>query len=153
RSEVEKARADELSKQAAWELEKSKEAKLRSQIQSCTIYAPNDGLVVYANGPPRNAIEEGATVRLRQKILMVPDLSSPMLMNTKVHESLIDQVRPGLIARVLVDAFPEEKLTGQVTLVSPLPDPPYLNRAGRPVKVYTALVRLDKVPPGLRPGM
>src|SRR5262249_8347158 len=35
KAEVEKARVTELTKQAAWELEKSKEAKLRSQIQSC----------------------------------------------------------------------------------------------------------------------
>jgi RND family efflux transporter MFP subunit len=158
KSEVEKARADELAKQAAWELEKSKEAKLRSQIQSCTIYAPHDGLVVYANDPTRNAgrtaIEEGATVRQRQKILILPDLSSPMLVNAKVHESIIDRIRPGFRARILVDAFPAEPLTGVVTLVAPLPDPTNsLNRAGKPLKVYPTLVRIDKVPPGLRPGM
>src|SRR5262249_22582908 len=35
KSEVEKRKTDELAKQPAWELEKRKEAKLRSQIESC----------------------------------------------------------------------------------------------------------------------
>src|SRR5260370_41179860 len=53
RSEVEKARSDELAKKATWELENSKEKKLERQIAACKIVAPSDGLVVYANDPTR----------------------------------------------------------------------------------------------------
>src|SRR5262249_34257606 len=69
--EVKRRRSDELAKQAAWELAKSKEQKLERQIAHCTLVAPNDGLVVYANDPNRLGqpnIEEGASVRERQKI-------------------------------------------------------------------------------------
>jgi RND family efflux transporter MFP subunit len=150
KSAVEKARADELAKQAAWESEKVKEVRLRSQIQSCTITAPYDGLVVHYDGP-QNPIAEGALVRPRQRILGLIDFSSPMLLNIKVHESLIDLIRPGLRARVVVDAFPGQLLTGVVVQVAPLPDPTAMNRAA--VKVYTTLVQLDQAPPSLRPGM
>ena len=98
-SEVEKARSDELAKKATWELEKSKEKKLERQIANCKIMAPADGLVVYANDPNRAfgsnqpQIEEGATVRERQKIFSLPDITR-MQVNTKVHESQIDKITP-----------------------------------------------------------
>ena len=86
-AEVEQARADELAKQATWELEKSKEAKLERQIKACVLLAPADGVVVYANDPAGRGqpqIEEGATVRERQKIFSVFDLDGPMRVNAKV---------------------------------------------------------------------
>ena len=112
-SEVEKALSDELAKKATWELEKAKEAKLERQIKNCKLYAPDDGLVVYANDPNRFGgsnppqIEEGATVRERQKIFSLPDITN-MRVNTKVHESMIDRITPGLRARIRVDAFAEQ---------------------------------------------
>ena len=111
-SEVKKRLSDELAKKATWELEKAKVAKLERQIKNCKLYAPSDGLVVYANDPNRfgrgNApqIEEGATVRERQMIFSVPDLSR-IRVNAKVPESMIDRISPGLRARIKVDAFPE----------------------------------------------
>jgi multidrug efflux pump subunit AcrA (membrane-fusion protein) len=47
KSEVEKTRSVELAKEATWELEKSKEVKLRSQIADCLVAAPADGRVRY----------------------------------------------------------------------------------------------------------
>ena len=97
KSEVEKARSDELAKKATFELEDSKEKKLERQIANCEIKAPADGLVVYANDPNRAfgsnqpQIEEGATVRERQKIFSLPDITR-MQVNTKVHESQIDKL-------------------------------------------------------------
>ena len=109
-SEVKKANSDELAKQATWELEKDKEAKLEKQIENCKLIAPSDGLVVYANDPSRmfgsnqSQIEEGATVRERQKIFSLPDISQ-MRVNAKVHESKIDMIQPQLKAQIRVDAF------------------------------------------------
>ena len=96
RAEVEKAKSDELAKSSTWNLEKDKEAKLERQIKNCVLNAPGDGLVVYANDPNRFGgqnsvqIEEGASVRERQKIFSLPDISQ-MRVNTKVHESMIDR--------------------------------------------------------------
>ena len=53
----------------------------RRRSSNCTLIAPIDGLVVYANDPNRMfgsnqpQIEEGATVRERQKIISIPDIS------------------------------------------------------------------------------
>ena len=72
-------------------------------------------------------------------------------MNAKVPEAVVDRLRPGLQARIKVEAFPEEALTGVVHSVAPRPDPIYF--LGSDAKVYSTLVEVEKVLPGLRPGM
>ena len=71
-SAVEKARSEELAKKAVLTLEMTKAGGLERQIASCTIKAPSDGTLIYANPPsgPRY-IEEGATVRERQLIFQI----------------------------------------------------------------------------------
>jgi HlyD family secretion protein len=155
-SEVKKSLSDELAKQSTWELEKSKEEKLRKQIANCKLVAPADGIVVYANDPGRMGgqqtpqIEEGAAVRERQKIFSLPDISK-MQVNTKVHESMVDRITPGLRARIKVDAFADETLTGFVKEIAPLPDPSSFFSSD--IKVYTTRVTVEKGLPGLKPGM
>jgi HlyD family secretion protein len=155
-SEVEKTRSDELAKKATMELEVSKEKKLERQIAACKILAPSDGLVVYANDPQRafmsNApqVEEGATVRERQKIFSLPDISK-MQVNTKVHEAQIKAISRGLKARIRVDAFAEQVLDGTVRDVNALPDS--TNFFSSDIKVYTTKVQIDVPSGGLRPGM
>jgi HlyD family secretion protein len=156
RSEVEKARSDELAKEQTYSLEKTKEAKLVKQIDNCKLFAPGDGIVVYANDPMRSfgsnapQIEEGAAVRERQKIFSLPDISR-MQVNTKVHESQIDKITPGMKARIRVDAFSDTELEGTVLDVAPLPDPTSFFSSD--VKVYTTRVKIDNPLPNLRPGM
>jgi HlyD family secretion protein len=155
-SEVEKARSDELAKQATWSLERSKEKKLERQIAACTLTAPTEGLVVYANDPGRGfgrtqpQIEEGATVRERQKILSIPDITK-MQVNAKVHESKIDMIIPNMKVKIGVDAFADLILDGTVLDVAPLPDP--VNTFSPNIKVYTTHIRIDNPVAGLRPGM
>jgi HlyD family secretion protein len=155
-SEVKKANSDELAKQATWELEKGKESKLEVQIQNCTLVAPIDGLVVYANDPSRmfgsnqSQIEEGATVRERQKVISIPDISR-MQVNAKVHEAQIYMIQPQLKAQIRIDAFADAQLTGTVTDVAPLPDPG--NIFSSDIKVYTTRIRIDDPREGLKPGM
>jgi len=156
RSEVEKARSDELAKEATYELERAKETKLEKQIINCKLFAPGDGIVVYATDPLRSSgsnaprIEEGATVRERQRIFSLPDITR-MQVNTTVHGSQIDKITPNMKARVRVDAFSDTELEGTVLDVAPLPDP--TNVFSSDVKVYTTRVRIDNPLPGLRPGM
>jgi len=155
-SDVEKARSDELAKEQTWDLEKKKQAKLEDQIKNCKLFAPDDGLVVYANDPNRFGgssqpqIEEGAVVRERQKIFSLPDISQ-MRVNVKVHESMIDRLSRGLRAQIRVDAFADRVLTGTVESVAPLPDPSSIFSSD--IKVYTTHVTIDKGISGLRPGM
>ncbi|HEX3450643.1 MAG TPA: efflux RND transporter periplasmic adaptor subunit, partial [Isosphaeraceae bacterium] len=123
--EVERNRSDELAKRAKWKLEKSKEAKLERQIAACTLVAPVDGLVVYGKAPGQFAdqaqIEEGATVRLRWKVVTIHDLSRIQVL-VKLPESHVDQIAPNMIARIRVDAFPDQLFTGIVRDVAPRAD-------------------------------
>jgi HlyD family secretion protein len=155
-SDVKKALSDELAKKATHELEAGKEKKLVRQIDACSIVAPSDGLVVYANDPTRAfmsntpQVEEGAQVRERQKIFSLPDISK-MQVNTKVHESHIKNVKPGMKAKIRVDAFSNDLLDGEVTDVAALPDTASMFSSD--IKVYTTKVRIDSTLTGLRPGM
>ena len=146
-----------LAKRNRWQLEQSKAKKLERQIAACTITAPTDGIVVYAN-PPRQRrgelrrlqyIEEGTHVRERQKILSVIDLKGPKQVNVKAPESHVDQLSIGMKVNIRVDAFPDQLFDGTVIEISPLPDAP----ASGDTKVYTTKVKINNDVPGLRPGM
>ncbi|AMV38999.1 efflux RND transporter periplasmic adaptor subunit [Planctomyces sp. SH-PL62] len=156
KSDVEKALSDELAKKQTFELEREKEAKFEKQIVNCKLFAPGEGLVVYANDPGRNfgsntpQVEEGATVRERQKIFSLPDIGN-MQVNAKIHESQIDKIVPKMKARIRVDAFADMELEGSVVDVAPLPDPSSFFSSD--IKVYTSHIRIDNPLPGLRPGM
>ena len=158
RSDVEKAKADELSKESSWQLEQTKEKKLERQIAKCMLKAPGDGIVVYANDPGRMGgqnqiqIEEGAAVRERQKIFSLPD-TSKMRVNCKVHESMVDRIKPGLRSLVRVDAAANELIKGQVASVAPMADAN--NQFASDIKVYTTFVTIegDTARLNLRPGM
>jgi RND family efflux transporter MFP subunit len=156
-SDIKKAHSDELAKQATWEMEKRKEDRLERQVADCTLTAPVDGVIAYANDPNRwfgsnrSQIEEGATVRERQKIFSIPDLDAPWLVNAKVREMIVARVAPGQRVRVRVLALPEEMLTGVVQEVAPLPDPRTIFESD--LRVYTTRIRLEKSVPGLRPGL
>ena len=81
-------------------LEESRLKRLEDQKGYCVISAPQDGMVVYANeqtggmrgGQQGPQIEEGATVRERQTILRLPDLSQ-MQVKVTVHETKVEQLR------------------------------------------------------------
>ena len=139
---------------AHWDLEKAREAKIRKLIGKCKIHAPIAGVVYYANSPAnrpgRPQIEEGATVRERQILFEILDVTGPMKLNTKVHESIVDRVKPGQTASITVDAMPNHDFAGLVEKVQPLPDP---TAFGDNRKLYTTFVGIKDGSPKLRPGM
>ena len=138
---------------AAYDLEKARLDRLEAQLKNCTIFAPAEGMVVYANeqggrgGQQQSAIEEGAAVRERQTILRLPDLSL-MQVKVKVHESKVDQISAGMPARIRIL---ERNFTGQVTSTSNQPEPTQWFTGN--VKEYATIVRIDGDPDGLRPGL
>jgi RND family efflux transporter MFP subunit len=155
--EVERKRPDELAKRYRWQLEQDKVKKVEKQIAACTITAPIDGIVIYANPPrlrpgdlnPPQQIEEGTHVRERQKILRVIDPNGPKQVNVKAPESHVDQLKIGMKVDIRIDAFPDQLFDGTVIEISPLPDAP----ASAGEKVYTTRVKINNDVPGLRPGM
>ena len=140
------------SETAAFRLEEIRLKRLEDQLQQCTILAGQDGMVVYANersrfGQQQATIEEGTTVRERQTILRLPDLSQ-MQVKVNVHESKVDQLELGMAADIRIL---DRELTGEVTSIANQPEPTGWWTAN--VKEYATRVRIDGQPDNLRPGM
>lgn len=156
-SRLAQAEARLRSAQAQYEVQRRQREDLQDQLAKCIIRAQKPGLVVYGSGRDEylyrdeDAIREGATVRERQTIITIPDMSR-MAVNVRIHEAYIKKVRKGQKARITVDAFPEIALTGEVTRVAVLPDSQ--NRWINPdMKVYRTTVTIDGVHGWLKPGM
>ncbi len=153
-SEFAQAKAAKESADRAHAKEKERYERYQTQLNKCKIYAPQDGMVAYATEEGRwnrgSSIAEGAFVRERQEILSIPNLNR-MQVNTAVHESVLDQVKPGLKAVVRVDAFADRTYQGTVKSVAVLPDQG--GWLASDTKVYKTLVTVDEDVTQLKPGM
>ena len=75
-----------------------------------------------------------------------------MKVETRVHEAVLDQVRPGLAVSVSVDAFPNRTYNGIVDKVAVIPeDGGWLS--GGSTKTYKTMVRITEEVESLKPGM
>lgn len=128
--------------------------ELKEQIEYCTIRARAPGLVIYGSGDSGDAframrgrgggggmIAEGEVVYENQTIISMPDMAA-MVAEINVHETEVDKVRPGQPAEIVMDAFPDRILQGEVLEVAPLPDQQrgFLNPD---LKVYKTQVAID----------
>jgi HlyD family secretion protein len=149
------AAARKASEQAACDLEEDRLKKMQMQLEKCTIYAADDGMVVYANEESQrrrgssqmSPVEEGAMMRERQSIIKLPDLTR-MQVKCTVHESKVDHLQRGMRARIRIQ---DREYQGVVTSVSNQPEPSDWFSGN--VKQYAAIVSIDSDPHGLRPGM
>jgi len=124
-------------------------ARYRRQVERCTIKAPHDGFVIYADDARRQiVIEEGMEVYQGQKLFYLPDLAK-MEVSTLLHESVVSQVKEGMRAKIQVESLPNHTLEGHVISVASLPTKNFFSE----VTYYTTLVKIDNIPGGLRPGM
>lgn len=151
-SQKEQSFASKIEAEKAETKELERLEKLKQQLDLCRIYAPHDGMVVYARENSRygssTEIAEGVTVRQRQKLLSLPDLSQ-MQVKTQIHEAVLDQVRPGLPTTIKVDAFPNRSYKGVVDQVAVVPTSSYFSS----VKTYECVVRIVERVEQLKPGM
>ena len=157
-SKLAQARAKLNSAKGQYDVQLRQRKDINEQLEKCTLPAKKSGLVVYGSGRDdgvyygdQERIREGATVRERQAIITIPDMTR-MAVNVKIHESYIKKVKKGLKARITVDAFPDETLTGEITKVGVLPDS--ANRWMSPdLKVYLTTITIDGTRDWVKPGM
>ena len=149
--EIDRAKADMVVAAQAFQLEQSRQKKLEQQIAACQVKAPFDGIVVYSETTGRNAIEEGAQVREHQRLFQIVDMSSPLVVQTKVEEMNVDRFQAGTPAKIAVHAFPGREWTGTVESIAHLPDPTAIFSDKR--KLYSTVIRLDAPAPELRRGL
>jgi RND family efflux transporter MFP subunit len=157
-SKLAQAEAKWRSAQAQYQVQQRQHKDLQEQLGKCVIAARKPGLVVYGGGGEdsfyyggEERIREGATVRERQSIITIPDMTK-MSLKVKIPESYIKQVRKGQKARITVEAYPEKALHGEVTKVGVLPDSQ--NRWLNPdLKVYLTTITIEGTHDWLKPGM
>ena len=146
-------RADELAKEAVWDLETSKVTSLNQQIANCSILAPFDGQVVLAYDPSRavgvSRVRVGSPVSQGQLIFSLIKVGDAIQVNTKVPESLIDSIKPLQTATIELKRFSGRKLAGVLKSVASAPDPG--SRFG--TSVYTVTVEIPNAPRDVRPNM
>ncbi len=128
---------------------------LERQLARCVIRAERPGLVVSGDGKEKwdrdEIIREGATVRERQAIITIPDMSKMGLI-VRIHESQVKRIQVGQSVRITVDAEPEKKLMGVVQKVGVLPDSEN-QRLNPDQKVYLTTITIDGLREWLKPGM
>jgi multidrug resistance efflux pump len=155
-AKIEAIRADKLAQESSFQLESDRLKRLEQMVANCTLRAPREGIVVYANqqnmwGRTDVQIDEGVTVREGQPIVEIPD-PKHMRVRAKVNESKVALIYPGQRAEILIDAFPDQPLMGTVSEVTPIPAP--ANGPVSDVRVYYATVNIDGGGfDGLRPGL
>ena len=136
----------------SYELELTQEREIEDQIVNCTILCPAEGEVTYANQNNKGVIiGEGEDVRENQTIIRLPD-ASRLLVQAKINESRVEQVKAGMICRITIDAIRDVELEGSVQSVSVYPWPAF-DRYRAHIKEYGTKIIINDPPEGLRTGM
>ena len=148
KADMVQAEANLKAKESELERQRYKLAKNEKEIGKTKIYAPADGLVIYATsaggghrGHRREPLAEGAEVRERQDLIHLPTASG-VNAEVGIHEASLDKVSIGLPVEVTVDALPGEIFTGRVVSIAPLPDAEsaFMNPD---LKIYDTVIYLD----------
>lgn len=156
-SDLVQAQARLRAREAELKRQQDRLAKIEDQIAKTKMFAPANGMVVYATSSEfswrgdTEPLDEGQEVRERQELIHLPTADS-MMVRMQIHESSLGKVKIGQPVRIRIDALPESSFTGRVTKIAPLPDAQsvFMNPD---LKVYDTDVMIDGVHPQLRTGM
>lgn len=145
-----KSQADVDTKEIALSTKTTNLQKLQEQLEYCKIYAPSDGMVVYARDDDDFRMIEGAQVRERQRLIRLPD-TSQMKAIVKINESRVPKLRIGQRAIVRVVGFPDP-IGATLTKISPMADGS--SRWMNPdLREYPVELVLDRTLPDMKPGL
>lgn len=114
------------------------------------IVAPESGMVIYTKNWDGRPIKEGSQVSIWRGgvVAELPDLSE-MNSVTYVNEVDIRKIKTGQTVRIGLDAFPDKKLTGEVTKVANVG----MQRPNSDAKVFEVMIKVNEVDGTMRPGM
>ena len=158
RADVIQAQADLKAKEAEYLRQKDKLQKIEDQIKKTKIYAPADGLVIYATSAKMGGwrgnvepLDEGQEVREREELIYLPigNLSNAEI---TIHESNLEKTRIGLPAIITVDALLGSRFYGTIKQIAPLPDPQSM-WMNPDLKIYNSEIYIDGEHEILRTGM
>lgn len=155
-ADVIQAQAELKAKESEFGRQKDKLAKVEDQIGKTKIYAPADGLVIYATSAKsghdaREPLDIGSEVQEREELIYLPTGNSSKA-EVMVHESHLKKVTKELPTIITVDALQGKTFYGTVESIAPLPDARSM-WMNPDLKVYTTEVFIDGNDPTLRTGM
>jgi HlyD family secretion protein len=130
----------------------AKLALAKQQLARTEVRADVPGIVVYKDvffGSEQRKPQVGDQVWANQPLLILPDISK-MVVETRVRETDIHKVEKNQHVTVRVQAYPDLKLTGKVTLVGTLAQE---EKERRGVKFFGVTIQINESEPRLRPGM
>lgn len=117
-------------------------------LEKFTVTAPQNGMVIYVWGRG-GKVKEGSQVSSWNPVVAsLPDLTT-MQSITYINEVDIRKVKIGQRVELGLDAFPEKKLTGEVTKVANVGQ----QRPNSDAKVFEVTVVINESDPLLRPAM
>lgn len=125
----------------------------QSELDRTVIAAPIPGIVVLPEGfrgGKKRKPRIGDVVWQGQPLVYLPDISE-MVVKTQIREIDLHKVCPGKPTVVLVDAYPDLRLTGQVKSVGVLAESRAEVQAGD--KYFQIVVSVREGDERLRPGM
>jgi HlyD family secretion protein len=124
----------------------------QEQLKRCEVRARGAGIVVYRDvffGSEQRKPQVGDQVWANQPLLILPDVTK-MVVESKVRETDVHKVERNQDVAVRVDAYPDLKLTGKVTLIGTLAQ----EERERPrSKFFGVTVEVNEPNERLRPGM
>jgi HlyD family secretion protein len=124
----------------------------QAQLARTEVRADVPGIVVYRDvffGSEQRKPQVGDQVWANQPLLILPDISK-MVVETRVRETDIHKVEKNQNVTVRVQAYPDLKLSGKVTLVGTLAQE---EKERRGVKFFGVTIQINESEPRLRPGM
>ena len=116
---------------------------------SFTVFAPEDGMVIYAKGWDGKAIKAGSQINSWDPtVATLPDLTT-MVSKTYINEVDVRKIISGQKVEIGLDAFPEKKLKGLVTNVANVGE----QRPNSDAKVFEAIIEIQGTDEMLKPSM
>lgn len=146
---VEQARSDMRTMKTNLLEENQKVTDLRTVLSKFVITAPSSGMVIYKRDRSGAKRKVGSSISPWDNVVAtLPDMTT-MISKTYVNEIDVSKVKTGQKVEILVDAFPEKKYTGVVTLVANIGE----QLPNADAKVFEVQIKVDQSDLILRPSM
>lgn len=123
--------------------------QIKEIMGNFTIYAPENGMVIYRRNRDGSKVTEGSEINGWDPVVAeLPDFSQ-MESVTYVNEVDIQNVRAGQQVDIGLDAMPEKRLTGSVSSVANIGE----QRPNSNSKVFQVIIQVNQSDSTLRPAM
>ena len=128
RASVAQAQSELNAKEQEYNRQEEKRRNLEEQIAACHIFAPTNGMVVYASTLQASRrrwgvdpLAAGASVVMRQELIHIP-VEGGLVVEFSTPESDMTKLENGQPAEVTIDAMPDVEVRGTVSKIGLLPD-------------------------------